>query len=195
MKIGSRFIGIIAALVLSACAAQQAAEPASPMAASPQPAATALQPGLAVKYWAYDMTMVSELDRLVRSVDGTPGAPIASLDHKENSGNVLTSSLRRLVGAEITGLIRFPQGGRYAIAANSNDGIRIYIGGKQVTEDPTAHPMKQTPVGEITVDGNTWYPLRILYFQRSGGWGLELLWAPAGRELAIVPADALRHTR
>src|SRR5437762_1754520 len=41
------------------------------------------------------------------------------------------------------------------------------------------------------VEGNVWYPLRIVYFQRRGAWGLQLLWAPEGEPLTIVPAAAL----
>jgi hypothetical protein len=187
----------LAMAAITACAEGGVAmQPAKPMAAAPQPGDADLQAGLAVKYWSFDGDKVADLERLMRQVTGSPGAPLPGLAYKESTGsNVLTLASRILIGADITGFIRFPQGGRYAIAANSNDGVRVYVGGKRVTEDPDAHPMQRSPVGEINVEGNTWYPLRVVYFQRQGAWGLELLWAPAGQALAVVPADALHQPR
>lgn len=198
-----RFAGITRSAVLAgimcglaACAAAPGpAGPAQPAAAAPQPAAAALAQGLAVRYWLHDIESIPVLDRLMGQVEGVAGAPLPGLAYKERSGATLTSAARTLVGAEITGFIKFPQAGRYAVAANANDGIRIFVGGKMVSEDTDAHPMRQSPPGEIAVEGDTWYPLRILYFQRRGGWGLELLWAPAGQKLAVVPEAALARPR
>ena len=167
-----------------------AAATANPAPASPQPAA--VKPGLAVRYFPYPMHNVDEVQRLAGSPGGNTGAPLPSLNYDDGVGPVLTSGLKQEVGAEITGFIKFPQAGQYQIAANSNDGVRIFIGGAQVTDDPGIHAMGESPVGNITVQANVWYPLQVLYFQRHGTWGLQLLWGPAGKEdLSVVPASAL----
>jgi hypothetical protein len=123
-------------VALGACAAQQNAPSPEPVAASPQP--PRLQGGLAVKYFYYDIQDVGFLERLTGQVEGQVGAPLPKLDFNERSGNALTSTARTRVGAEITGFMKFPQAGRYAIAANSNDGIRIFIGGKMVISSAPA---------------------------------------------------------
>lgn len=170
--------------------ASSAAQAADPAPASPQPAAASLKPGLDVRYWPYDMHSVNDVDRMAKSAGGNKGAPLPGLNYDDSTDPVLTSNLREQVGAEITGLIKFPQSGKYQIGANSNDGVRVFIGGDKVTEDPGVHAMGPSPTGEINVEGGVWYPLRVLYFQRHGTWGLQLLWAPAGQDLTVVPADA-----
>jgi PA14 domain len=179
---------------LAACASSSETPKSGPTAATPQPAAAALQPGLSVRYWPYDMNNVNEVERLARSGGGTKGAPLPGLDYKSSGGPVLSSTNTQEIGAEITGFIRFPQSGRYLVAANSNDGVRVFVGGAQIAENPGIHDMQPTPPGEITVEGGVWYPLRVLYFQRHGTWGLQLLWAQAGGTLAVVPASALART-
>jgi hypothetical protein len=179
-----------ASITLFACAAEEGSNVPNPVAAAPQPAETALQPGLAVKYWYNDVDNIGAMERLTRQVQGQPGAALKQINFPEARGNVMTSSARVLVGAEITGYIRFPQTGRYQVATNSNDGVRVYVGGKRVIEDPDAHPMTQA-IGEISVEGGAWYPLKIIYFQRQGSWGLELLSAPVGQPLSMVPETAL----
>lgn len=168
-----------------------AASVANPVPAAPQPAASALKPGLAVRYFPYPMHNVNEVQRLAASPGGNTGAPLPSLNYDDGIGPVLTSGLKQEVGAEITGFIRFPQDGHYQMATNSNDGVRVFVGGAQVVDDPDVHAMGESPVGDLNVKGNVWYPLRVLYFQRHGTWGLQLLWAPAGKDLAVVPASAL----
>ena len=164
------------------------------VAASPQPADGALKPGLAVRYWPYDMHNVNDVERYAKSSSGgEKGAPLPGLNYDDNAGKVLSSNLTQEVGAEITGFIKFPESGKYQIAANSNDGVRVFIGGAQVVDDPTIHAMGLSDTAEVTVEGGVWYPLRVLYFQRHGTWGLQLLWAPAGKDLSVVPGTAFEH--
>lgn len=171
-----------------------AADPA-PAPASPQPAADALKPGLSVRYWPYAMHNVEDVARNAKSSSsGEKGAPLPGLNYDDNTGKVLSSNLTQEVGAEITGFIKFPASGKYQIATNSNDGVRVFVGGAQVVDDPSIHAMGQSDPGEINVEGEVWYPLRVLYFQRHGTWGLQLLWAPAGKDLAIVPNSAYART-
>jgi len=172
-----------------------AADPA-PAPASPQPAADSLKPGLSVRYWPYAMHNVEEVARYSKSsmMPGQKGAPLPGLDYDDNTGKVLSSNLTQEVGAEITGFIKFPAAGKYKLAANSNDGVRVFVGGAQLIDDPQIHAMGLSDPAEITVQGGVWYPLRVLYFQRHGTWGLQLMWAPAGKDLAVVPNDAYAHT-
>ncbi|HTY69159.1 MAG TPA: PA14 domain-containing protein [Alphaproteobacteria bacterium] len=172
-----------------------AADPA-PAPASPQPAADSLKPGLSVRYWPYAMHNVEEVARYSKSsmMPGQKGAPLPGLDYDDNTGKVLSSNLTQEVGAEITGFIKFPAAGKYKLATNSNDGVRVFVGGAQLIDDPQIHAMGLSDPAEITVQGGVWYPLRVLYFQRHGTWGLQLMWAPAGKDLAVVPNDAYAHT-
>ena len=186
----TRVVAMCAVLAVGACAEGEKSNP-EPVAAAPQPAEAQLRPGLAVRYYGLDLEDISALQRAASPRGGSAGAPLPGLDYPNSSGPVLTSGAKIGIGADITGFIRFPASGRYLVAANANDGVRIYVGGTRVSDDPGAHPDQISPPGEIAVEGGVWYPLRVLYFQRRGTWALQLMWAPAGQKLSVVPASAL----
>ena len=183
---------ICALFGLAMIAGTSAAAKADPNPASPQPAASAVKPGLAVRYWPYPMHWIGDVERVLHS-GGNKGTPLPGLNYDDNTGPVLSSNLKQEIAAEITGFIKFPQDGEYQIMAVSNDGVRVTIGGTKVTEDPGIHAMENSPIGKVAVKGGVWYPLQVLYFQRHGTWGLQLMWAPAGQDPKIVPNDAYGH--
>ncbi len=191
-----RIAALAVLLGLAGWAGTSGAAETAPAPASPQPAADSLKPGLSVRYWPYAMHNVSEVERYAKSSSGgDKGAPLQGLNYDDGVGPVLSSGSKQEIGAEITGFIRFPQSGHYQIATNSNDGVRVFIGGVQVVDDPDVHAMGMSDTADIEVKGDTWYPLRVLYFQRHGTWGLQLMWAPAGKDdLTVVPAEAYGRT-
>ena len=161
----------------------------------------ALRPGLAVRYYFGLFDTMWEMERLVRSRPGHPGAPVLKIDtfFEEYDERVFTADRTQGVGALINGLLHFPEAGLYHLAILSNDGIRVELGGKFLFQDPDKHLngnrlSDPIPV-EITEPG--WYPLNINYFQKKGTWALDLLWAMPGEEvtddLPIVPEDAYAH--
>src|SRR5262245_54723058 len=56
--------------------------------AAPQPAADKLESGLAVMYF---FNMFKKVDEIGKLGKGSPGKPIALLNHQTSDGNVLTS--------------------------------------------------------------------------------------------------------
>ena len=182
----------LAAAALSPTSAQELAVPADP-----QPVAEALKPGLAVRYYYHMFRHIDELIEWQDYRDGKPGPVIERLAHRVGDGNVLTSQNDNGVGAEITGLIKLDEPGTWAFALQSNDGVRLWIGGHQIVDDPDVHSDQFSPIGELTVETPGWYPLKLLYFERKATSTLELYWqapdAPPGT-MPIVPAEALAHT-
>jgi hypothetical protein len=187
------------ALVVAGCAAdggRESATVARPAPIRPPPTDESLAPGLAVTYWYRLVRTIRELEGWMQAGGGAAGAPIAGLDHVMGNGPVLTSGASTGVGADIVGFIRLAAPGRYVFVANSNDGIRVAIGGITVVEDPDVHAdrLSSPVIVEIVEPG--WYALRILYFQRRNTATLQLFWTPPGRsDRAIVPADVLRRPR
>jgi len=153
-----------------------------------------LVPGLATTYWYVDVhTMRQARDAMNRHAS-TVGQPVPNLDGRYETGPVLTSGANDNVIASIVGFINFAQAGRYTFTANSNDGVRVEIAGRRVTEDPDAHPDRFSPPGFVDVDAAGWYPIRVLYFERRGSATLQLFWTPPGRTAPeIVPAAAFRR--
>ena len=183
-------------LALAAVALWAPAAGAVPQAADPQPAAEALRPGLAVSYYYSYFRHIDELIDWQDYKDGEPGPALPRVDYRVGMDNVLTSQVGDGVGAEITGLIHLEQSGTYAFAVQSNDGVRLEIGGELVVEDPDVHADRFSNVVELEVPAAGWYPIRILYFERKNTSTLELYWRPPGQDggsLDLVPAAALAH--
>ena len=183
---------LAAAMTLAApLGAQEAVSPVTP-----QPAADAVQPGLAVKYYFHLFRHIDELIDWQDYKDGKPGPVIERLNYAVGQGDVLTSGVDNGVGAEITGLIRLEKAGTYAFALNSNDGIRLWVGGAQIVDDPGVHADQFSPIGEVSVETPGWYPFKLLYFERKNTSTLQLHWRQPGDPpgtMPLVPAEVFGH--
>ena len=172
-------------------AAQTAIAPAAP-----QPAADAVKPGLAVRYYFHMFRHIDELIDWQDYKEGKPGPAIERLNYQVGQGDVLTSGVDDGVGAEITGLIKLEKTGTYAFALQSNDGVRLWLSGKQIVDDPDVHSDQFSPIGEVMVETPGWYPFKLLYFERKNTSTLELYWRQPGSPpgtMPLVPAEALGH--
>src|SRR5262245_21648950 len=131
MRIGLMGIGCVIAAGVLLFSASGFASFDDLKPADPQPAAGTLQPGLAVNYVEVKARHVDEVDA---EGEGEPGPPLPSLDFQSGAGTVLTSSHADFVGAHIHGFINFDQPGRWLMATQSNDGVRVRLDGKVVIE-------------------------------------------------------------
>lgn len=184
-------LGLLAGLPAAAPSAQEAI-----MAADPQPADDQLEPGLAVRYYYHKFRHIDELIEWQDYKDGKPGPAIERLAYRVGQGTVLTSEGTDGVGAEITGLIRLDKAGTYAFALQSNDGVRLWVGGSQIVDDPDVHSDQFSPIGEVAVETPGWYPFKLLYFERKNTSTLELYWRQPGEPpgtMPLVPAEVLAH--
>lgn len=190
-------------LLLSLLLANSLAHAAGPFnltPLSPQPADGAVKPGLAVEYLYQKFYTLDEIYEA--EVDPVPGEPIPQLNQLTETDpatgedkiiNVLTSDQDMLVGAFIRGVIRFEQAGSYVLHLVSNDGVRFWIGGIMLWEDPEIHFDRESDPLEVVIPEPGWYELKIDYYQKKGTSALQLLWTPPGGEKVIVPAEALGH--
>ena len=163
--------------------------------AKPQPKPAALKPGLAVTYYYGMVRHVDELATIAKYSKGNVGPPIPQLNYKVGQGNVLTSKFNNGVGAFIEGLINFAQAGTYVLKMQSNDGVKLEIGGKLIHLDPGVHVDTFSDPIPVKIDEAGWYPLSLIYFERKATSTLELYWSePGGAEASdFVPADAFAH--
>jgi hypothetical protein len=167
--------------------------PAKPLSPAPS-----LSPGLTVLYFLN--SSASHIDQLPSGTaaiqKGKPGKPILFLDHNFTNRDIFESGLRSGVGLELNGLIRLSPAGSYRFKALSNDGIRVYIDGRMVLDDPDVHGDRFCGPSTVTVDQEGWYGLKVRYFQRKGSAALSLQWQPPGqKDFTPVPADAYGHNR
>ncbi len=164
------------------------------MPAKTQPSASNLKPGLAVKYYSSKFNHIRELVEWMNYKDGWTGDPIPMLNYQVGPGKVLTTNSENLVGADINGFINFERSGPYTIMVQSNDGVRLHIGGKMIYEDPDVHADRFSDEITLEISEPGWYPVRVLYFEKKNTSTLELYWDPPGaEEIDYVPAKAFGH--
>ena len=161
-----------------------------------QPASSTLGQGLIPTYYFSIFNLVDEIDEVAKLEPGVVGRPaIPALDYKVGSGEVLTSGRTDGVGANIKGLINFPEAGRYTMSLESNDGVRMEIGGLRIFSDPGVHADRYSRPVFIDIAIPGWYPLSLLYFEKRNTATLQLFWTRPSEEggLKLVPADAFAH--
>jgi hypothetical protein len=165
---------------------------------NPQPADTALVPGLAVAYF-YNFKD-RHLSRLTKgnlsNQKGTPGEPIPFLNHHFGRGEVFSSGRSRLIAMRMQGLLHFSETGTYTLLGLSNDGLRIYLDDQRIIDDPEWHALgDQYSVGVIAkITQAGWYPMKVEYNQRKGTAAIGFFWRrPGADRFEPVPAEAYAH--
>ena len=73
------------------------------------------------------------------------------------------------------GQIKIDLNSTYTFYIVSDDGVRLFINGKNIINDWQAKPATENN-GEITLQGNKTYPIVIEYFEESGGEAMILGW-------------------
>ncbi len=89
------------------------------------------------------------------------------------------------------GMIKVPADGEYTFFTQSDDGTRLFIGGKKVVENGGTHGMVERS-GKITLKAGM-HPFRLIFFDGGGGFGLRAFWQGPGISKQDIPATALFH--
>ena len=170
----------------------------------PQPPESSIRPG--VKVWYFEEFYLKHIDEMPKGEPpfswGFAGEPILILDKKYKLGEKFYGSgFHRGISCIIRGMIKFPEPGEYALMANSNDGIRIFLGEKRIINDPYWHgggdeltPEARITISQITISKTGWYRFKIKFFQRKGTATLQMFWKkPGDEEFSFIPAEAYGH--
>lgn len=185
--------GALTAAAFMLSAAMAAAAPVKLTPADPQPAS--VSPGLAVTYaYPMDVKSLAQAERALER-DGEPGQPLAGLDNRdtEQGENTLTSKRALNVAARITGYVRLDTPGVYNIDFLTNDGVLAMIGGQEVGKFDGRQACNSTVITEVEVPEAAWYPVDILYFQRSGTACLHMRMGPDGKRPMWMKDSAFGH--
>ena len=162
----------------------------------PQPHWKTIKPGLKVIYF-YDyfyrhLRFLPQDEPALQK--GKSGKPIPALNHQFGREEVFDSGTNRGIGMRMTGLIHLPEPGDYNFLALSNDGIRIYINGEMIINDPDQHSDQLSNEALLETVKPGWYAIKVEYFQRKGTAAIALYWRkPGKKEYAPVPAKAYAH--
>jgi len=162
--------------------------------AKPQPGEGTLKPGLGVKYVPWEFNHVDEVLQIAKSNKPRVGTPLPMLNYDVGAGKVLTSDNTDLIGALIDGFIKLPKPGDYKFTIQHNDGVRFFLAGKKIYENPGVTADVFSPHLEIKVTEAGWYPLSMVYFEKRNTATLELYWqGPDDDDFKFVPAENFAH--
>jgi alpha-L-fucosidase len=89
------------------------------------------------------------------------------------------------------GFIKVPETGVYRFYTESDDGSALFIGDAMVVQNDFLHGMVEAS-GVIALEAG-YHPIKVTYFQKSGGDGLKVSWMRAGSPKSETPASALFH--
>ena len=190
------------ALLLAGCAGREATprsgqnEAAAGATAAEKISTDQIVPGLSVRY--YDDFFSRHLDALPSKKNlfnaGRPGKPIRVLDREFGRTEVFDSGTNRGIGMRMEGLLHIDRPGTYRFQALSNDGIRVYLDGQRIIDDPDVHSNRLSAVAAVDIADPGWHPLEVEYFQRKGTAAIMLYWQPPeSGALSIIPARAYGH--
>jgi hypothetical protein len=90
-----------------------------------------------------------------------------------------------------SGVLAVPKDGVYEFTLASDDGSRMYLHDRLVIDNDGLHGMERKS-GTIGLRAG-YHPIRVEYFNATGGLGLEFRWEGPGVRPGPVPASALFH--
>ncbi len=90
-----------------------------------------------------------------------------------------------------TGILRVAKAGTIRFSTVSDDGSRLFIGGKQVVDNGGRHEMKEAS-GEAELAAGD-HEIRVEYFEDVKHAGLRIQWEAEGLPKDVIPASALWH--
>jgi hypothetical protein len=90
-----------------------------------------------------------------------------------------------------TGQVRAVSSGLYTFYTVSDDGVRLWVNGKQLVNNWTNHGPTENR-GTITLTAGQWYDIRMEYYENTGGAVARLLWSGPNLAKQVIPTAALR---
>ena len=90
---------------------------------------------------------------------------------------------------KFTAAIRIPRDGKYTFYTRSDDGSRLYLGGKQLIDNDGTHGEQEKSASVELTAGE--HPIVVTFFEGGGGETLRVEWQGPGIDRQEIPSDAL----
>lgn len=120
-----------------------------------------------------------------------------SVDYSINFGNMdpklmMTTGMENKAGVRWTGRIQAPESGNYTLYALVDNGIRLWIDGKQVMNYWDAGSWDVLQRAEVTFEKDRFYDIKAEYFEYDGGSHATLSWSnnKSITEKKVIPSSA-----
>src|SRR5207248_1102378 len=90
-----------------------------------------------------------------------------------------------------TGQVEPPASGTWTFSTLSDDGVRLWVGGRRLIDDWNDHPAREDH-GSLALLAGRRYDITVEYYENSYGPAVaKLFWAGPGRPEEIVPRSQL----
>jgi subtilisin family serine protease len=157
-------------------------------AARPASHPIGVEPGLEVAY--YELFAPSVLPDFGR-LSPYASEVVPQLAFPSTDGEFAGSGRADDVGAVFAGWLDVPESGFWTLGLTSDDGSRLWIGSDLVVDNDGLHGMVTVRDSRALAAGL--HPIRVEFFERSGGAGVILAWSGPNRSTQWVPAARLFH--
>jgi alpha-L-fucosidase len=136
--------------------------------------------GLRYAYFLGDWERLPDFNALVPETQGTVG-----------NFELSPSTQKEYFAFRFEGYISVPEDGLYRFTVASDDGSRLYIGNELVVDNDGLHGPAEI-MGRIILEKG-FHPIRIDFFQRTGGVDFEVTYSGPGIDKQPIPARILSH--
>jgi hypothetical protein len=92
--------------------------------------------------------------------------------------------------ARWTGQVEAPVSGQYTFTTNSDDGVRLFVDGKQIVDNWTDHGPTDNS-GTATLEAGKRYDIQLDYYENGGGAVARLHWSYPGQSRQAIPSGRL----
>jgi len=143
--------------------------------------------GFHASYFDVDHSL-GKLDDVDWETDPTYEEMVSEINYENSAESFWEGGSNDTFGAKLEGQVTIDEGGTYNFFAGGDDGVVLYVNGKEVIDNDGLHGF-QTRSGEIDLEPGT-YDIEVRYFENIGHAGLKLEWEGPdtdGRE--VVQAD------
>jgi hypothetical protein len=150
--------------------------------ADPQPAAQpgSVKPGLNYLYYEGNWDVVPDFSQLT----AVSGGVIDNI-------NILPRKSKEYYGLSFSGYIDIPGDDVYGFSTDSDDGSNLWIDGVKVVNNDGLHASQKTE-GIVALKKGM-HPIRIDYFNKTGGEGLTVFIRSVSMKSQEIPAAMLSH--
>lgn len=161
--------------------------------ASPQP--SGLKQGLKAQFAFGDRPRTLSQAQGKLSANPARATPLTKLQWPDKGKGALmfgTKNYERII-ANLTGYIRFDAPGEYGLEFFANDGLLVWIGGKQVAKLDGINPCSSAGRPTVKVPQAGWYEFRAFYYQKEGTACYESEWKKPGGKRGLIPDSAFGY--
>jgi len=138
------------------------------------------QPGLRYKYVEGDWDRLPDFSTIAQPAEGILPGPTLELKKEPE-----------YYGLVFSGYLNAPAEGVYSFFLASDDGSRMILDEKVLIENDGLHALEQRR-GVVALEKGL-HPVRIEYFNKTGGEALSISWKGPGIKLEAVPSSAFFH--